>query len=129
MAELSTNQWKVLEALLSEPTVKEAAKVAGLTPRTVYRYLNNQQFKAELRKRQSEILAQTVAAMVGGRGTALETLHKAQTDEGASWSERIRAANYWLTHTQDAIELDVLTERLERLEQLMGSLNQGKGGE
>lgn len=127
MAELSTNQRKVLEALLSEPTVKEAAEVAGLTPRTVYRYLNDPAFKAELRKRQSEILAQTVAAMVGGRGTALETLHRAQTSETSSWSERIRAANYWLSHTQDAIELDVLTERLERLEQLINSLNQGEG--
>lgn len=125
---LTRGMQRALPALLECPTVADAAEAAELGERTVYRYLSDPAFKAELRKRQAEILSQTVAAMVGGRQTALDVLRDALTSETTSWTERIRAANYWLSHTQDAIELDALIERIEALEQRMEGDNEPEQG-
>ncbi|MBN1815048.1 MAG: hypothetical protein JXA14_24655 [Anaerolineae bacterium] len=60
---LNTNQRRAIVALMTEPTIEKAAKKAGLGERTLYRYLGDEAFKAELSKRQDEILAATTAAM------------------------------------------------------------------
>ncbi len=113
---LTRGMRRAIPALLAHATVADAAEAAELTPRTIYRYFEDPTFKAELRKRQNEIVKQTIAAMIGGRAAALKTLQAAQGDPEASWSERIRAAHYWLTHAGDEITRDVIIERLEALE-------------
>lgn len=104
--------------MLEHPTIAGAAEAAGLGERTLYRYLNEPAFKAELRRRQNEIVSQTVAAVIGSREKVLETLREALKAETSSWSEKIRAAHYLWGHSDTAIELDVLIERIERLEAL-----------
>ena len=117
---LSANQKKAITALLSEPTVRDAAKAAGLGERTMYRYLSNPTFKAELRQRQDEILAATTAALVGLAGDAVATLRGVLQDKDASASVKVRAALGWLAHTQKTVELDDLAARIAALEERIG---------
>ena len=76
---LTTNQRKALAALLAEPTVRDAAKRAGLGETTLYRYLRDPDFTAELRQRQDEILTATTSALAGLSQDAIGALGEALT--------------------------------------------------
>jgi len=69
---LNRNQRKALAALLTHGTVREAAGACGLAERTLYGYLADDAFTAELQKRQDAILAGVVAKMttLAGKGMA-----------------------------------------------------------
>ena len=78
---LTARQKKALRALLSCSTVRAAAKRAGVGEATIHRYLHDPQFKAELRARQDELMAATVAGLttvasesIGKLGQALDLL-------------------------------------------------------
>ena len=54
--ELNANQKKALPALLEYPTIGEAAEACGSNERTLYRYLQDPIFKAELNQREGLIM-------------------------------------------------------------------------
>ena len=51
--ELNANQKRAIAALLENPTIGEAAAACNLAERTIYRYLDEPQFRAELSRRES----------------------------------------------------------------------------
>jgi len=61
--ELTRNQRRAVDALLQCTTIKDSALFCGLTETTMYRYLRQDHFKAELAKRQAAILTGTSAAL------------------------------------------------------------------
>ena len=77
MADLSTNQRKALGALLAHGTVRGAAAACGLGERTLYRYLNDPAFTAELQKRHDGILAGVVARLSTLAGEGMAQLEQA----------------------------------------------------
>ena len=115
--ELSRNQIKAVSALLAHPSVATAAKACGLTERTLYNYLADPAFKAELRRRQDEVIAATTAALVGLSGNAVAVLQDVLSDPEATHAVKVRAALGWLKHTREAVELDALAERVAALEE------------
>lgn len=76
-SELTQNQKKALNALLACSTTRGAALIAGLSERTVHRYLHMPHFKAALSERQDETLAATSAALSGLSQVAIEALTQA----------------------------------------------------
>jgi hypothetical protein len=108
MADLTTNKRKSIEALLVASSVREAAKIAGLGERTIYRYMADDEFKAELQARQDAILTGTTAALVGLTYEAIENLRLSmavlrdhlnaslgdfvQVDDRGTWSVDLRKA-------------------------------------
>lgn len=76
---LSTNQRRALRALLTQPTIAKAATQAGLSIRTVFRYLSNDEFLAALRSEQDKLLAAATAHLAELSGTALEHLSSVLT--------------------------------------------------
>jgi hypothetical protein len=119
-SELNTNQRKALVALLAEPTVKAAAESCGLAERTLFCYLSDETFKAELRARQDAILSSVTSALVGLSGSAVQTLRDLLESKTATDSVKCRAALGWLRHTRDAVELADLSDRVAALEQKIG---------
>jgi predicted xylose isomerase-like sugar epimerase len=116
---LTTNQRKALEALLTESSVRAAATAAGLGEATLYRYLNDEFFTSELRRRQQAILSATTAALCGLSSKALDALIDVLDSSTATEAVKTRAALGWLKQTRQSVELDNLLERLERLEALL----------
>ena len=53
---LTPKQSKALQALLTQPTKAAAAEAAGISPRTLRDYLNDQDFQTEYKKAVYEIL-------------------------------------------------------------------------
>jgi phage terminase small subunit len=114
---LSKNQAKALDALLRCTTVSQAAIVAGVSARTIWRYLSNDVFKAELRKRQDQTIKATSAALVGLSGEAIQALQDLLTDPDTTPAVKARVALGWLEHTRKTVELDGLSERVRILEE------------
>jgi len=109
MAELNTNQRQALEALLQHGTVEAAAEACSLTKRTLFRYLADDDFSAELHKRQDAILAGVVAKLstlagsgVARLGQAIAVLdahtrasleHYITVDDDGGWKVDLREAS------------------------------------
>ena len=115
-SDLSTNQARAIQALLACATIEKAAEQAGLSGRTVYRYLNEPTFKAALRARQDQAIAAAVAALAGLAGQSIETLRGVMEDTEAAQGVRVRASLGVLSHIHDMIELRDLAERVAALE-------------
>ena len=113
---LSTNQRRAIEALLSKPTVRAAAKKAKLGEATLYRYLRDETFRAELSRRQDAVVAAVTAALCGRSGEAVETLSELLKGTDASPAVRARVALGILSQTRQAVELSDLAERVAKLE-------------
>jgi hypothetical protein len=116
---LTANRVRALEALLSEPTIRAAAKSAHLGERTLYRYLGDADFRAELRKRQQQVLAAVTGVLVGQSGSVVGVLGSILADKGASDSVKARVALGWLSQMYQSAEFDNLLERIEHLEVLV----------
>lgn len=114
---LSANQVKAIAALLATSSIGKAAKRCGLGERTLHRYLANEDFRRELRARQDETVAATVAALSGLSGKATETLDDVMGSKEATESVRVRAAQVILQERRKASELDDLSERVSKLEE------------
>jgi AcrR family transcriptional regulator len=106
---------RAIPALLETTTVRAAADKAGLSESTIYRYLRNEHFQAELRRRQDALLAASTANLVGKTGDVLTELYRIALG-GDKESVKVQAIRTWLQNMTNAIELQELVERVEALE-------------
>ena len=118
---MNSNQRRALEALLTSPTISAAARACGLSNRTLWRYLGDETFKAELRKRQDEAVTAVTAALAGLTGEAVQALHDLLADSDTSASVKARVALGWLSERRKAVELDDLAQRVAALEERIKS--------
>jgi hypothetical protein len=116
---LNRNQKRAIKALMQSPSVAAAARRCGLTPRTLWRYLNDPEFKRELANRQDNETTALSAALAGMSSDAIQTLHDLMTDKSVSPSVRARVALGWLKERRDALELDELAQRIAALEEAL----------
>ncbi len=79
MTELTTKQTKAVIALLTNRTLTEAAAVANISPRQLYRWLELPEFIAALRVIESQVLGEATRRLLTGMGEALDTLHDLMT--------------------------------------------------
>jgi len=121
---LNPNEKKAIKALLATPSVAAAARRCGLSERTIWRYLNDAEFKAALDDRQDRETRALTAALAGLSSDAMQALHELVTDPTTPPSVRARVALGWLRERRDAIELDALAQRVAALEKLANE----KGG-
>ena len=119
-SELNANQKKALAALLATTSVTAAAESCGLAERTLFGYLANEVFKAELRARQDAILSSVTSALVGLSGEAVQVLRAVMSDPLATHAVKVRAALGWLRNVRDAVTLADLSDRVAALEQKTG---------
>jgi len=116
---LTARQRRVLSALLSEPTVKGAAEVAGVGRKTVYRYLADPAFHKALREAQGERLKMAVARMTGLLEKALDAIGLDLGPGHDKAQVRLRAAGLVLRHYPGLLEVHDLEDRVASLERAM----------
>ena len=110
-----------IAALLSQPSVEQAARVANIGTRTLVRWLQNPEFQAAYHKARREAFGQATVRLQQASGAAAATLLKIMVDSNAPPSTRVRAAESVLDHAAKAIELEDIEVRLSRLEQAQES--------
>lgn len=89
---LDAGRLKAIELLLVMPTLGSVAEQAGISPSTLYRWMREPEFAAELDKCRRQVLNQTLAGITSVGKVALETL-KELMQTGKSETIRAEAAN------------------------------------
>ena len=113
---LSRKQEAAILALLSSRNVEEAARVAGVEPRTLYRWMREPGFDAAYRKARRDAFGQSVARLQQGTSAAAPTLLKVLIDQNTPASVKVRAAEAIFNHAAKAIEIEDIEARVAALE-------------
>ncbi|MBN8597225.1 MAG: helix-turn-helix domain-containing protein [Planctomycetes bacterium] len=120
---LTPNQEKTVLALLSEPSVAKAAEIVGVSPRTVYRWLEEPEFSRQFRRLRRESFAQAIGFAQRYAPMAIGTLAKLMSDPSTPHASRVSAAAVLLKFSRDSIELDELVGRMQALEVAAGIID------
>lgn len=123
---LTINQYAVIEGLLTCATKRGAARQAGVSRETIYRYLRDPDFIAELRAVQEAILSGVVASMVGLAEDSIKALQDILKSKNAVDAVKVRAALGWLTQMHRFSELGVVeVEPAQLPEELQAAIDKG----
>jgi transposase-like protein len=107
----------VIEALLTQRNVEEAARTVGISTQTLYRWLKEPEFEAAYREGRRAAVSQSYARLQQASSAAASTLFKLMVDANAPASTRVRAANSVLDHARHAVEIEDIEVRVAALEQ------------
>jgi ATP-dependent helicase YprA (DUF1998 family) len=112
---LTPAQHRTVSALLSEPSVRKAAEIAGVKERTVYNWLKTPAFADEYRAARRAATSQAIARIQTYSGHAAATLVMLMAS-GNPAAVRLAAASKVLDLAIKSVEIDDLAARLEALE-------------
>jgi hypothetical protein len=103
-------------ALLTSRNVDEAARAAGVTPRTLYRWQKEPEFEAACREARRAAVSQANGRLQQATGAAVTTMLKLMLDHTVPASVRIKACECVLDHANKTIEIADIEVRVEALE-------------
>jgi hypothetical protein len=118
-AKLSAKQLKAIEALLTEPSTTAAAAAAGVSPATLFRWLNDPVFDQAYKAARTRLLESTLTRLQSVSADAVQTLHTTLTDPLAQAPARVSAARAILEFSLKAREQLELQDRLAALEKAL----------
>ncbi len=118
---LSPKQERAVLALLQEPTIAKAAASAGVSNRSVVRWLTQDDFSRAYRKARREAFSQAIGLTQHYAPLAVNTLATIMADKTAPSHARVTAASTLLKFGREGIELDDLAARVEALEDTAAS--------
>jgi AcrR family transcriptional regulator len=108
-----------LVALLTQPTLPEAAKAAGVSYTTLWRRLKDPGLQTAYREARRESVGQALAQLQLTSNTAVEALQDIIGDPKVSPSARVAAARTVLEMAQRTIETEDFQARLESIERTL----------
>lgn len=115
--ELKSQQFRAVTALVTTGSVPTAAEAAGVSLRTLQRWMALPTFRQELQNAEAEVL-RTAARRLGTLAQkALGVLEEVMGNKKAADSPRIRAANVVLDTCMRWREQVMIEERVQALEQ------------
>ena len=113
---LSQRKQAAIIALVTQPTVAEAARVANVRPNTLGRWKKEPAFDAEWRAARSLGLDQAIARLQKISGAAVSALLKVMFDPASPPAAQLKAAETVLRYAKAAAELEHVEARLRELE-------------
>ena len=117
---LTPKQDAAIVALLSQKTMKAAARSAGVNEVTLWRWLQDSDFQAAYTKARHETVKQAIARLQQNASQAVDTLKEVMTNKKALDFARVSAAKAILDYSLKSVELEDLSERINALESKMG---------
>jgi transposase-like protein len=93
---ITPKQHKAIEALLSGATRAAAANAAGINDRTLYKWLQDETFTAELRRAENQAITNAQGALIGRIEENLQILDEIKRSKTATDNARIRAVQLQL---------------------------------
>src|SRR5690606_14266838 len=103
-------------ALMKEPSIAKAAGSIGIGERSLLRWLREPAFTKADRLTRREAFSQAIAMTQRYAPLAVATLARIMTEQSASTTAKVSAANAILRVGREGIELDDLAARIEALE-------------
>lgn len=113
---MKNNDEKILSALIATKTISAAATAAGVSERTIYSRLADDDFRAEYERRQSMTLDAACKALQESMTDAVDVLTDIMKETRASAANRISAARSVLDYGVKLTELTDLAARVAALE-------------
>ena len=120
---LSRKKEQAIAALLTKPTIPAAAQEVGVTPVTLWRWLQIDEFQEAYRKARRDAVAQATAHLQKACGEAVLALRVVMRDDNAPASARVSAARAVLELAIRGIEVEDLEQRIIALEEHAGGEN------
>ena len=111
---LTDKQLQTLPHLVAAPSVSEAARRADVGRTTLYRWIEDDEFRRELERQRNEALELAHVELKGLMFKATQVLGEAMDDDNPFL--RLRAAQIALTVGLKALEVKELQTRIELLE-------------
>lgn len=113
---MTRKQALLVSALLTAPTLTQAAKDAGVSDVTAWRWLKLPAVQTAYREARFHSVCQAISRLQRITGTAVETLETIMHDPAASTSSRIASARCVLDLALRAVEIEDLAARVATLE-------------
>lgn len=92
MGDLKPKQVAAISAMLTCPTLREAAEASGTPESTLFRWLNEPDFKAAYDQARGRLLESTLTALQGAATEAVNVLRTIMNNGAAPAGVRVRAA-------------------------------------
>ena len=125
---LTAQQAAAVGALMSSPTIEQAAKAVGVHERTLRRWLaGHEPFKLALRREQRAAMAAVTSRLQQSAGKAVETLETVMDDAEAPHASKVTAARALLELAHERIDMQETTDRLAALEMENERRKRGEG--
>jgi hypothetical protein len=116
---LSYRQERAIVELLQQPTLDAAAASAGITPRTLRRWLREKQFSQHYEKQRAMQLAGIHDVLRSSASDAVKVLVGISQDKAAKDAARVSAAARLIQFTFEVGELATIDKRLADLEEMV----------
>ena len=116
--DLTPKQEKAIHALLTHPTMEEAAESAGVNRVTLFRWLQQEDFQSAYTKARRESVKHAIARLQNRTGEAVEVLAEVMKDQTNAPAARVAAAKAVFEFSLKAVEIEDLAKRLAELESL-----------
>ena len=113
---LSRKQDTFISALLTTPTLADAAHTVGIGEVTAWRWLKEPTVQTAYREVRRAVVTQAIAQVQRATGEAVETLRAVMQDPEAPASAKVSAARTILETAVKAVELEDLEARIAALE-------------
>lgn len=116
---LTPKQQAAIAALLAAKDVRQAALLAGVPERTLFRWLALDDFRAALAREETRIITHTSRLLTAATAEAVQTMQDTMRDPNALPGVRLRASDLLLKNAREYREHEQLEERLARLEDII----------
>src|SRR5690554_5476893 len=113
---LSRKQEQAIAALLMAPTIAEAANETGIGERTLFRWLQRDDFRRAYRLARQEAMRQAIARLQQAARDAVDTLSAVMRDDTVPATNRVAASRAVLEFALKGAELEDLEARVADLE-------------
>lgn len=114
--ELTPKQVQAVTALLSERSIAAAARQAGVSVATLYRWFDDPVFGKRLTAAEGQAIDAAARSLVGMAEQALGTVASVLDDPAAHPATKLRAAEVVLNNLLKMVELRNLEKRIAALE-------------
>ena len=114
---LTRRQDAAILALLTHPSIPEAAKAAQVSPKTLWRWMQREDFQAAYQRARREVVRRGLANLQEAVTEAVQTLRDVMADPKAPASARVSAARTVLESALRAVEIEDLQKRLAEIEE------------
>jgi hypothetical protein len=126
-AKFGRKKEEAIAALLSQRSIEEAARAAGVAATTLSRWLKTAEFQNEYRLARRQAVSQSTGRLQQASGAAVTTLLKVMVDKDSPPASKIRACEMVLEYAFRGMELEDVEARVARLEQSQHQ-EQGRNG-
>jgi hypothetical protein len=113
---LSRKKEQAIAALLSQPSIGGAAKQVGIGEKTLFRWLQLDDFQRAYKNARRQVIDQTITQIQSVMSKAVQTLLNVMSDVAAPASAKVSAARALLDIGFKVVEIEDLESRIEKIE-------------